>query len=701
MKHLSIFLTLATCVIFVHGINVEVGAAGGIQVSENEIATLRLLETKALKVLFESTEGDRWRDRENWGDGDPCGSKKWFGVRCNELQMVDGLKLAANKLNGTIPDVWHDLPQLKILDLSLNYLRGSIPRSLEHLPLLRELDLGYNYLLVPLRIFGGMVQLTFLALHWNTLITGTLRDLSPLKNLASLNLRDNAMESLTLDGIESLTSLRQLDLSKSGLQGELKLSSLNGLIEFKASNNRLSGTITTDDSVNLRSLVTLELSNNLFTGPVPQLSTAVLLEQLDLSQNMFHTSNLVMSEHLFLKSLRLSGNSLESRMPYDLHMLNYLKVLECSNCDLTGVVGLPLGSLSNLERLDLSNNRLVGRLPRAVWQMTELEHLDVSNNNFEGEIHSSIGKMSNLRILRLAFNQLTGVIPTHIGHCQELQEIRLEHNQFHGALPNVFSLFQGGTIFAIHHNRLTSLPMNLPRHVQVWPMRESDRPASAVTESLIITLVVYHNDLPLQEVHQEEGDENSVAVTVAVSNNDVKMFRVCGTMNDFYQNTLVRAGWLRTETDRYHASYGLCYEESSLKDPKRVLSIQRVSRFPDVGQMSDKGHLTHNIEIMRRSFPKEYSFYPTSFTIPSQLAEFKTEFDTVQATLRNGVENLWLMKPRARCCGEGIRIISNATQSAELVDPDLGEWYVQKFVSPPAMIDGHKFVFRLFAVVTR
>jgi hypothetical protein len=41
--------------------------------------------------------------------------------------------------------------------------------------------------------------------------------------------------------------------------------------------------------------------------------------------------------------------------------------------------------------------------------------------------------------------------------------------------------------------------------------------------------------------------------------------------------------------------------------------------------------------------------------------------------------NLWLMKPRARCCGEGIRIINNATQSADIVNPDLGEWYVQRF----------------------
>lgn len=140
---------------------------------------------------------------------------------------------------------------------------------------------------------------------------------------------------------------------------------------------------------------------------------------------------------------------------------------------------------------------------------------------------------------------------------------------------------------------------------------------------------------------------------------------------------------------------------------RNVLSIQRVSRFPDVRQVSDKGLLTHNIDAMRALFPDDYSFYPTSFTIPNQLDEYIAEFDRVQLTLRDASNtnvdssgNLWLMKPRARCCGEGIRIINNASQSTEIVDPNLGEWYVQKFVSPPALIDGHKFVFRLFALVT-
>jgi len=99
---------------------------------------------------------------------------------------------------------------------------------------------------------------------------------------------------------------------------------------------------------------------------------------------------------------------------------------------------------------------------------------------------------------------------------------------------------------------------------------------------------------------------------------------------------------------------------------------------------------------MRALYPKEYSFYPTSFTIPNQLEEYIATFNKVQSTqstqstitghkAASSMEsmdysnNLWLMKPRARCCGEGIRIINNATQSADIVNPDLGEWYVQRF----------------------
>ena len=123
-----------------------------------------------------------------------------------------------------------------------------------------------------------------------------------------------------------------------------------------------------------------------------------------------------------------------------------------------------------------------------------------------------------------------------------------------------------------------------------------------------------------------------------------------------------------------------------------------MSRFPDVDELSDKGLLTQNIAVMRRHFPKEYQFYPPSFNVPYQMKEFQEAFDKSE-------NKMWLVKPRNRCCGEGIRLVNSTDSVAGLIDPELGEWYVQQFVSPPAFIHApnrskYKFVFRLFALVT-
>jgi Leucine-rich repeat (LRR) protein len=728
---LYFFLCVLLSPLLATSIDVEVSSGGAptttplssssSTLSTNDIQVLRKLEKLALINLYTATKGAMWRDNQNWLQGDPC-MQSWYGVQCNELLLVDSIKLAANRLNGTIPDVFSDLSQVKDLDLSLNYLKGPLPASMSQLILLKNLDIGYNYLLISLRTFEHFKHLEMLTLRWNTLITGSLRDLQHCTSLHTINFRDNTMESLTLDGIEQLTALLHVDLTKSGLRGVLHIRHLHGLVSFNAANNYLSGSIakTIEEGLtsttisttqyNLSLLEELDLSNNMLTGPVPLLASAVQLQRLDLSNNEFVSSHLTLSDHLHLKELLLSGNRLEQHFPYDLYKLSQLEIFECSNCELFGVIGMPMGSLPALERFIVHNNRLVGQLPRAIWNMPQLTRLDVSHNQLVGRIHTAIKNAGNLEILRLSSNRFTGTIPQEMSFCLDLQEVRLEHNQFNGALPNIFvNEMNDLHTFSVHNNYLTSIPQTLLPRIQVWPL--GLRPAATVSTGRSVSLVVYHNNIPSGNVGSHDGGDSSSTstdTTTAVSSlpanhiaKDVPMFRVCGTMNDFYANTLLNAGWLRTDTERYHASYGLCWEENKPKDPKRILSIQRVSRFPDVGQVSDKGLLTNNIEIMRRKFPKEYSFYPTSFTIPNQLPEYIQEFNSVQATLQNNDENLWLMKPRARCCGEGIRIISNATASIDLVDPDLGEWYVQKFVSPPALIDGHKFVFRLFAVVTR
>ena len=691
-----------------HGVEVEVSPGGDSnippQTSEVETSVvlgrppelLLELQKHALLELFEATNGEAWTDKVAWGSGDPC---QWFGIQCHgqdgERGFVTEIELVANKLNGTIPDIFDDLPYLRTLDLSLNYLRGAVPTSIGKLAMLERLDLGYNYLMLSLKLVSTLRQLEFLSLRWNTLITGSLQDISPyLRRLETLDLRDNKMTSLTMAGLGDMPSLRTVHFEKSGLGGAFDLEAIRHLTTFIASGNRLEGDIilrskSSDNA--LKRLVTLDLANNMLSGRIPRLQGATELIKITLQNNNFYDSGFTLRDHPRIEHVDLSGNVLDQPFPLDFFRAASLVKFLCANCGLRGVLPLPNKGVStnpNLEELVLYNNELFGRIPEAIWNLPSLRVLDVSNNRFSGKISSAIGRVQHLEILHLASNNLSGELPQSMEQLYKLHSARLEHNSFSGVLPPIFEKMKLLQTFAIHGNYFTRLPEKLPPHVQTWPLglREAALGPANGRKSPA-NLILYDNKLTPDE---------------SAANDDVMVYRVCGTMNDFFHNTLARAGWVRTKGDFFHASYGKCYGDSDDANARSLMSMQRASRFPYVGQLSDKGLLTHNIEAMRRMFPNEYSFYPRSFTIPAQLDEYRKSFEETARALENPEkDNLWLMKPRARCCGEGIRIINKAEDAARLVDPNLGEWYTQKFVSPPALIDGHKFVFRLFALVTR
>ena len=302
-------------------------------ISSGALDTLRTQESLALQELYTTLQGNTWRDSNYWMQNHPCGTKAkhyhdvWSGLQCNSQRLVTDISLAANQLRGTIPNVWTQLTQLKQLDLSLNHLKGAVPSSLGALKLLTRLDLGYNYLLLSLRHIGKLHRLQYLSLRWNTLITGSLVDLSSLTQLHTLILRDNQMESLTLEGIAPLTALTTVDFTKSGLRGELDPAYLSGLIEFHASNNRLSGTLfSLPSAATLSSLVVLDLSENMLSGAIPRLKSAVNLKNLDLSNNAFVHNKLVLSEHVQLRTLKLNANRLEQPFFYDLYKLTHLEI---------------------------------------------------------------------------------------------------------------------------------------------------------------------------------------------------------------------------------------------------------------------------------------------------------------------------------------------------------------------------------------
>ncbi len=100
-------------------------------------------ECTALIALYQSTNGDAWRNREDWLNTiTPCG---WEGVMCNDGH-VERLFLGNNLLRGSIPSELSQLTNLTTLDLGFNDLSGSIPSELGDLSNLRELFLYHTQL---------------------------------------------------------------------------------------------------------------------------------------------------------------------------------------------------------------------------------------------------------------------------------------------------------------------------------------------------------------------------------------------------------------------------------------------------------------------------------------------------------------------------------------------------------------------------
>jgi len=139
---------------------------------------------------------------------------------------------------------------------------------------------------------------------------------------------------------------------------------------------------------NLTFLVTLDLSNNSFHGPIPPLNKL---------------------QHL--TTLYLESNHLQGFIPDTLTNCSNLADLDLSGNNLTGVIPPRIGSLTNLASITLDSNYLTGGIPAALRNITTLQVVSFTQNRLNGKIPHEVMQMSNLAGLYLDQNDLSGEIP--------------------------------------------------------------------------------------------------------------------------------------------------------------------------------------------------------------------------------------------------------------------------------------------------
>ena len=241
-----------------------------LNIDELQAQSIPETERAALISLYESTDGDNWKDNTNWNG--PVGTEcSWYGVNCS-AGAVYYLNLSENNLNGKIPAAIGNLTRLKYLYLYANSLSGVIPSELGNLTELQFLYLFGNSLsgVIPPELWN-LIQLEQLQLQRNLLSGSIPATIGNLTKLEYLSFHTNSLSGSIPETLGDLAMLNRLYLAENSLTGKIpaQIGNLIKLEFLDLSGNSLSGVIP-HELGNLIQLTSIQLaSDKQYIGELP------------------------------------------------------------------------------------------------------------------------------------------------------------------------------------------------------------------------------------------------------------------------------------------------------------------------------------------------------------------------------------------------------------------------------------------------
>ncbi|XP_064966887.1 receptor-like protein EIX2 [Musa acuminata AAA Group] len=345
------------------------------------------------------------------------------------------LNLSSNLFRGRIPVL---PPNLQALDLSSNSLSGSLPSTISSQ--LGYLFLSHNYLhgSIPSSYVCDLQQLYALDLS-NNQISGEIPRCRPEgSQLLFVNLANNKLRGKIPDSIGNLGNLQFLHLNNNSLFGRIpsSLQHCSRLAVIDLGNNKFSGSIPAWIGQSLRNLQVLLLRSNMFSGHIPlQLGRSSNLQIIDLSNNRLSGS----VPHSFgnFSAMISASKSMASTVS---NIMDFALSSFVASESISLVTKGDEFSFSTILRfvksIDLSNNDLSGMIPPEIGSLFALQTLNLSRNSFEGMIPNTMGDMKSLETLDLSFNKLSGVIPQSFSALNSLSHLNLSYNNLSGAIPS-------------------------------------------------------------------------------------------------------------------------------------------------------------------------------------------------------------------------------------------------------------------------
>lgn len=250
--------------------------------------------------------------------------------------------------------------------------------------------------------------------------------------IISLDLSDKNLHGrLSGKHIDLLKDLLSLNLSQNSFSGELpvEIFSLSNLTSLDISRNNFTSEFPAGIS-SLKNLVVLDAFSNSFTGSLPE-----ELPELD-----------------FLKVLNLAGSYFEGPIPSSYGSFKSLEFLHLAGNSLNGAIPPELGLLKTMTHMEIGYNLYQGYVPWQLGDMSQLQYLDIAGANLSGPIPEHFCSLSKLQSLFLFRNQLTGSIPWCVGNMVSLLSLDLSDNFISGTIPQSFANLTNIRLLSLMYN---------------------------------------------------------------------------------------------------------------------------------------------------------------------------------------------------------------------------------------------------------
>ncbi|KAG9140303.1 hypothetical protein Leryth_023933 [Lithospermum erythrorhizon] len=390
----------------------------------------------------------------DWVDPNPC---KWPGIQCNSQNKVTRIQIGSKSLSGgPLPSSISNLTALEVFEVMNNNITGPLP-SLNGLSSLQRILVNKNnFSGIPNDFFTGLRSLESVYLDDNSFgtwgIMDSLKDCNGLTVFSATNA--NIIGKLPdFFNSETFPSLGTLHLSYNNLVGELPGnfggSSLQSLW-LNGQSGRLNGSLI--GLQNSTGLKQVWLQGNSFTGPLPDFSGFVQLEDFSVRDNSVTgpvPDSLTKVDTL--KVVNLTNNLLQGPTPqFDKSVGVDMRDGANSFClsdpgvtcdprvnvllDVVKYLGYPTVFAENWKGNDPCK---AGENWKGIScnNKGEIVVVNFQNMGLVGTISPNFSQLTALERLLLANNELTGVVPNELTTLPNLKSLDVSNNNIYGKIP--------------------------------------------------------------------------------------------------------------------------------------------------------------------------------------------------------------------------------------------------------------------------